>query len=70
MEKKRRQQKEYWLTCQHYCQEQMPSILKPDFLASAIDTPLIEQLVCNDAELKKLSDAATHVLMQRIDHVS
>lgn len=70
IKQKQRQQKEQWLACQHYCQEQMPSIVQPDVFASAADMPAVEQLECNDAELKALSDAITQVLVQRIDHVS
>ena len=70
IKQKQRQQKEQWLACQQYCQEQMPSIAQPDIFVSATDAPVVEQLVCDDAELKKLSDAVTQVLVQRIDHVS
>ncbi len=70
IKRKQQQQKEYWLACQQYCKEQMPSIRKPDFLAFVADAPVIEQLVCDETELKQLSNVVTDVLVQRIDHVS
>ena len=70
IERKQQQQKEHWLACQQYCQEQMPSIAKPDFLMFAVDTPAIEQFVCDEIKLKQLSNMVTDVLAQRIDHVS
>lgn len=67
---KKQQQKEHWLACQQYCQEQMPPISKPDIVAGITDGSPVTQLVCDDATLKQLSDAVTQVLVQRIDHVS
>jgi len=70
IEQKKQQQKEYWLECQRYCKEEMPSIQKPDFLALKYVTPSLEPLFDDAIQLKKLSEAVTDVLVQRIDHVS
>lgn len=67
---KKQQQKEYWLTCQHYCQDQMPPIQKPDALTLRRIAHSVERVVCDKAELKKLSERVIDVLVQRIDHVS
>lgn len=66
---KQQQQKKYWLECQHYCQERMPSEQKPTVTMKST-APALEQLSYEVTQLKQLSDTVTDVLVQRIDHVS
>lgn len=69
IEHKQQQQKKYWLECQHYCQERMPSVQKPAVTMKST-VPAIEQLSYDVTQLKQLSDTVVDVLVQRIDHVS
>jgi hypothetical protein len=66
---KQQQQKEYWLECQHYCQERMPSVQKP-MVAIKSSIPALEQVRYDVTQLKQLSDTVTDMLVQRIEHVS
>ena len=69
IEQKQQQQKKYWLECQHYCQERMPSDAETDG-DNEVHGTCIEQLSYEVTQLKQLSDTVTDVLVQRIDHVS